>query len=42
MSHLAKIVGHCLSEGGDKTFIGVSRDHMINESRDFVREIPTS
>ena len=28
--------------GGDKAFFGISRDHMINESRDSVGEIPSS
>ena len=29
----------CPSEGGDKAFICISRDHMINESRELVGEI---
>ena len=33
-SHLAKIGGHCPSEDGDKGFFLISRDHLINESRD--------
>ena len=32
-SHVARIGGHCPSEGGDKFFL-ISRDHIINESRD--------
>ena len=28
--------------GGDKAFFGISRDHMINESRDSVGKIPSS
>ena len=40
-SHLAKIGGHCSSKGGDKAFFYISRDHMINESRDSVSEIPS-
>ena len=40
-SHFAKIGAHCPSEGGDKTFSCISRDHMINESRDSVGEIPS-
>ena len=40
-SHLAKIGDHCPSEGGDKEFFLISRDHMINESIDSVREIPS-
>ena len=39
-SYLAKIGGHCSREGGDKAFYSISRDHMINESRDSVGEIP--
>ena len=31
-----------LSEGGDKAFIYINRDHMMNESRDSVGEIPSS
>ena len=34
-SHLAKIGGHCPSEGGDKVFL-ISRDYMINKSRDSI------
>ena len=41
-SHLAKIGGHCPSEGGDKAFFCISRDYMISESRDSVGEIPLS
>ena len=37
-----KIGGHCPSEGGDKAFLKKSRDHMINESRDSVGEIPST
>ena len=32
----------CPSEGGDKAFIYISRDHMINESCDSVGEIPST
>ena len=32
----------CPSEGGDKAFIYISRDHMINESCDSVGEISST
>ena len=38
-SHLAKIGDHCPSEGGEKSFLLISHDHMINESRDSVDKI---
>ena len=38
-SRLAKIGFHCPSEGGDKAFFCISRNHMINESRDSVSDI---
>ena len=38
-SQLAKIGGHCPSEGGDKVFKRKSRDHTVNESRNSVGEI---
>ena len=31
----------CPSEGGDKSFIYISRDHIINDPRDSVGEIPS-
>ena len=31
----------CPSEGGDEAFIRISRNYMINESRDSVGEIPS-
>ena len=40
-SHLAKIGGHCPSEGADKALFLISRDHMINESGDSMDEIPS-
>ena len=40
-SHLAKIGSHCPSEVGDKAFFSILRNHMINESRDLVGEIPS-
>ena len=39
---LAKIGGHCPSEGGDKAFLRKSRDHTVNESRELVSEIPST
>ena len=41
-SQLAKIGGHCPSEGGDKAFLRKSRDHTVNESRELVSEIPST
>ena len=41
-SHLAKIGDHCPSEGGEKSFLLISHDHMINESRDSVDQIPSA
>ena len=35
-SHIVKIGGHCPNEGKDKDFFCISRDHMINESRESV------
>ena len=40
-SHLAKIGDHCPSEGRDKAFL-ISRDQIINESRDSVGQIPST
>ena len=40
-AYLAKIAGHCPSEGGNKASFCMSRDHIINESRDLVGEIPS-
>ena len=31
----------CPSKGEEKAFFCISRDHMINESRDSVGEIPS-
>ena len=39
-SHVAKIGGHCPSEGGHQAFFCISRNHMITESSDLVGEIP--
>ena len=41
-SQLAKIVGHCPSLCKDKGIFLISRDHMINESRDSVGEITST
>ena len=38
-SRFAKIGDHCPSEGGDKAFFYLSRNHMITESSDLVGEI---
>ena len=40
-SQLVKIGGHFPSKGGDKTFFSIPHDHMINESRDLMGEIPS-
>ena len=39
-SNFVKIGGHCPSEGGDKAFFCISRNHMTTESSDLVGEIP--
>ena len=41
-SHPTKIGGHCPSKGGDKAFFCISRDHIINDLRGSVGEIPSS
>ena len=41
-SHLAKIGDRWPGEGGEKSFLLISRDHMINESRDSVDQIPSA
>ena len=41
-SQLAKIGGHCPSEGEDETFSKKLHDHVTNESRDTVDEIPST
>ena len=38
---LVKIGSHCPSKGGDEAFFSIPNDHMINESRDLVGEIPS-
>ena len=41
-SQLAKIGGHCPSDSGDKAFLRKSRDHTVNESCDWLGEIPST
>ena len=40
-SKFAKFSGAIVSEDGDKTFFCISHDHVINELRDTVGEIPS-
>lgn len=39
--NLPKIGSHCPGESRDKAFFQGSRDHMIDESRDLVGNIPS-
>ena len=41
-SQLANIGSHCPSKGGDKSFLRKSREHTVNESRDWVGEITST